>query len=196
MTLMDVVYPMLTRNQCREILQRVFDEHHVLPLVNSKEVGTVNAIAYWSDYFNVHPALILATMEMEQSVFTKPNGLNSWGIQALCGVVDQDTPGGRPDLLGIAIQIYRSARSYAWSLGLIPETVFGRTRGWYPPRERYHSGMVVEILPDKDTPQKYNYQPKTPIEYGLLSFCPHIGRLADAEEKWKHFIPYFGGPYA
>ena len=189
--LVRVVYPMLSRDACRAAVQQVLNDYKVPVPVNSLEVGTVNLIAYNADAWNLHPAFLLATMSLEQpSVWDKcGEPLTDWQCKALCGVTDQNTPGGRPDLLGIGVQIPRAARAYAWSMGQVDEHTFGRTPGWYPPRPRFYSGISVKLLPpDPDGPP---HVCDGPLEYALLSFCPHFQRLADFEKKFNEFLTYF-----
>ena len=197
MKLIEILYPVgLSRNDCRFIVQRVFDSYKIPSPVNSLEVGTVNWISYEADYWNVHPALILATMMMEQfSIYENgklnpPQPLKPWACEALCGIVEQNNPGtARPDLLGIARQIYQTARGYAWSLNQTPTAMFGRTSGWNQTWPRYTPG-IVKSLYDKDRP---SYPCKDAVEYSLLCHCPNYGRLKDAQEKWNIFIPFFQG---
>jgi hypothetical protein len=195
MKLLEILYPVgLKRNDCRFIIQRIFDAYRVPAPVNSLEVGTVNDISYNSDYWNIHPAIIMATMMMEQDgVFTKgklnpPVPLTTWECQALCGVVNQDEKGtARTDLLGIGRQTYRTAMGYSWSLGVTPDVMFGRSAGWRLSWPRFMGGMTMQ-LEDEGHPF---YTPKDAVEYALLKHCPHIGRLADAQEHWNTFISFF-----
>ena len=188
LAVVDVVYPPLSRNECRAKVQAIFDSAKVPGPINSLAVGTVNSVAYWSDFFNIHPALILATMELEQSILTQDHPLTDWSAEAMCGVVDQDTPGGRPDLLGIAIQVYRCARSYSWSMGLTPDVLYGRTKSWMPGWDRYKPGIINELYPP-DFP--LTYTPKNELEYSLLCFCPHLERLDHFQKVWDNIIPSF-----
>ena len=191
MTLLEVLYPdSLTRNDCRARVQRAFDAYKVPEPVNSLAVGTVNWLSYLADYWDVHPALLLATMMMEQfSVWDKSGDpLSEWSCEALCGVVDQQSAGtARPDLLGIARQLYQTARGYSWSIGITPRAMFGRSTGWNQSWPRYTPG-IVKSLYDKEIP---NYPCQDAVEYALLVHCPNFGRLADAQQKWNLFIPFF-----
>ena len=132
---------------------------------------------------------------MEQhGVWTKgkqtpiPEKLTLWECEALCGVVNQDAAGtARQDLLGICRQIQRTAMGYSWSLGLTPDAMFGRTTGWHLSWPRFEVGMSKQL----EDPGRPMHPCRDAVEYALLTHCPHIGRLADAQAKWNLFISYF-----
>ena len=183
----EFLYPVaISRDTMRAKIQTFLDNHKVPAPVNSEFCGTVNGIQYWCRYFNINPGLILATMILEQpALFGIGNGkITDWTHNACLGVVGQDAPGtSRTDLLGVAQQIYRCPRSYAWSFNATPGHIFGED-SMQPTWPRYKLGRVMQLL---DTPGQ-THVPLNAQEYALLMYCPHLGRLESMQEIWDQYI--------
>jgi hypothetical protein len=65
--------------------------------------------------------------------------------------------------------------------------MYGRSEGWRLGWDRFRPG-ILKVLEDVGHPV---HQCVDAVEYALLTHCPHLNRLADAQEKWNIFQPYF-----